>query len=285
MLGHLDLDYASHLLYSTSLNPATVMIAVLYLERLKSLNIDFVHQNTPCDLFLISIVVASKFLFDQGEDEIIYNDEWARLVCMNLQDFTALELEFLQAINWSCYVDSDTFLKQLTKFEGLVSLNESIKRSPGMFHLTYNEIISCFEYITLHCNHKQKLFLNNLNIFVKAILLMSSAYIALIFATSLSLLLVTNHERSLVVSESSFEIPVHSLSNTTLEFKYSPQKNSLTMDDLFEDVVIGPNETTLEYYPSERSSRTNSHVFWKTMYLDEIRITHRQFEFPDNWRL
>lgn len=143
-LGELDVYYASHILHQASISPASIMIAVLYLERLKSTNADYVSKNTSSELFLISLVVASKFLFDKGENEAVYNDQWAEFSNFELDDLNKIEKDFLAAIEWACFVDQTEFNKLLVKFEGLVSLREHLKRSRGP--LTYTESLCLFDY-------------------------------------------------------------------------------------------------------------------------------------------
>ena len=88
-------------------------------------------------------MVASKFLFDKGENELIYNDEWASIADLDTEDLNKIEREFLNALNWSCYVNQQTFMEQLVKFEALISANEIFKRSPNT--MTYVELISIFK--------------------------------------------------------------------------------------------------------------------------------------------
>ena len=89
-------------------------------------------------------MIASKFLFDDGEDDEVFNDEWAASANIDVKQLNRLEREFLKAINWSLFVDCQTFLRQLSKVEALISLNESSKRvTTGM---TYTELLALFNY-------------------------------------------------------------------------------------------------------------------------------------------
>lgn len=85
-------------------------------------------------------MVASKFLFDDGEDEEVFNDEWAASGSMELKALNRLEREFLGAIDWDLHVDPATFFAQLSVIETLVTWNQARKRVPHGF--TYNELIS-----------------------------------------------------------------------------------------------------------------------------------------------
>lgn len=84
-----------------------------------------------------------------------------------------MEREFLNALNWFCYVDQQSFMDQLTKFEGLVSINEFLKRSKS--NMTYTELLSLFDY--LKYRHKDDLGIwNDITDFVKSICIYSLAY-------------------------------------------------------------------------------------------------------------
>ena len=55
-------------------------------------------------------MVASKYLYDEGIDEEVFNDEWAESAKMEVEDLNELERHFLQAIvscltqlwDWDC---------------------------------------------------------------------------------------------------------------------------------------------------------------------------------------
>lgn len=42
--------------------------------------------------------MASKYLYDDGEEDEVFNDEWATSAAITLQDLNQAELEFLTAI-------------------------------------------------------------------------------------------------------------------------------------------------------------------------------------------
>ena len=43
-------------------------------------------------------MLASKYLYDEGVDEEVYNDEWAEAASMRTDDVNTIEREFLRAI-------------------------------------------------------------------------------------------------------------------------------------------------------------------------------------------
>lgn len=62
-LGNLDVNYAAHILHQACISPASIMIAMLYLERIKNTNPDYLRQNSPSELFLVSLVSFFYIVF------------------------------------------------------------------------------------------------------------------------------------------------------------------------------------------------------------------------------
>ena len=54
-----------------------MMLGLLYCERLRQVNPEYLTKISSSDLFVISLVISSKYLNDEGEDDEIFNDEWA----------------------------------------------------------------------------------------------------------------------------------------------------------------------------------------------------------------
>lgn len=211
-LGNLDVDYASHILKQACFPPAmpapTLIIAMIYLDRLKGFKSDYLHQTSPSELFLVSLLIASKWLYDSGEDEIVYNDEWAEFGNLDLEDLNRLERDFLGAIDWSCYVDPDSFERQLAKFEALVALREYLKRTsarqqhhqpgpggPPNLGMTYTELLSLTTYLRTmgstkgEGDHHPKHYWSELIDFAESICICVLAYCAavLIILSSVSI--------------------------------------------------------------------------------------------------
>ena len=92
-------------------------------------------------------MIASKFLFDDGEDEEVFNDEWATAVGIEVKHLNKLEREFLAALDWSCYVDDHTFIEHLILLEAKISLHQLSKRRN--IEMTYSELLTVFDSICL----------------------------------------------------------------------------------------------------------------------------------------
>ncbi|CAH1397651.1 unnamed protein product [Nezara viridula] len=133
-LERLRIEDASDISRNACISPCSLVLAVIYLEQLKSTNPVYVDRVAPSELFLISLMVASKFLNDNGEDDDVLNSEWASSANLSLSDLNRLEKEFLNAIEWKVFVKVDDFWKKLHALETKVALSEGKKR--GWFSYT-----------------------------------------------------------------------------------------------------------------------------------------------------
>lgn len=133
-LERLRIEDASDITRNACISPCSLVLAVIYLEQLKATNPVYVDKVGSSELFLISLMVASKFLNDNGEDDDVLNSEWASSANLSLSDLNRLEKEFLNAIEWKVFVKVDDFWKKLHMLETKVALSEGKKR--GWFSYT-----------------------------------------------------------------------------------------------------------------------------------------------------
>ncbi len=121
-LDRLDVSRTAELSRSTQASPASLVVALLYLERLRATNPSYVGGGVSSpDLFLVSLMVASKFLHDDGEDEEVFNDEWAEAAGMEASELNRKEIEFLEAIGWSVFVEPKEFERMRSRVETAVA--------------------------------------------------------------------------------------------------------------------------------------------------------------------
>jgi len=73
-------------------------------------------------------MIASKFLNDEGGEDEVFNDEWANCAKIDLVQLNQLERDFLTAIDWSLYVDTEEFSSKLEDIEFRVARAETLKR-------------------------------------------------------------------------------------------------------------------------------------------------------------
>uniref|UniRef100_A0A6G1R6V7 Protein CNPPD1 n=1 Tax=Hypotaenidia okinawae TaxID=2861861 RepID=A0A6G1R6V7_9GRUI len=121
-----------------------MMLALVYIERLRHRNPEYLQQISSSDLFLISMMVASKYLYDEGEEEEVFNDEWGAAGKVDVQTINTLEMNFLSAIDWSLYTDPRELFEVLSWLEGRVAEKQGMWR--GWF--TYTDLCVLMEQST-----------------------------------------------------------------------------------------------------------------------------------------
>nr|CAG4642511.1 EOG090X069C [Evadne anonyx] len=135
-LERLCFDFAADLSREACLSPCSLVLAMIYLDRLRKKNPNYVSSIPSSKLFLISVMVASKFLNDEGEEDEVFNTDWANSAKMDIKELNKLEREFLLAIDWSLFVDEEDFSETLLQIECKVARQESLKRG----WLTYTDV-------------------------------------------------------------------------------------------------------------------------------------------------
>lgn len=171
----LDASYAMAVSRRAKISPCTLMMGILYSERLRQKNPDYLKRVSSSDLFLISMMVASKYLYDEGEDEEVFNDDWAKAGNRTVNEVNKLEMEFLASIDWSLFISNEDFLDFVNKVESRVATTHGLGR--GWF--TYGDLGTLLDNVN---------FLKTLGIFRMEILKVFCAC-ALAYIMSLSLAL------------------------------------------------------------------------------------------------
>jgi len=120
-LGRLDMARAAEMTRTACVGPSSLVLALLYLDRLRKRNPDYLTSISSADLFLVSMMVASKFLHDDGEEDEVFNDEWAQSGGMDAKEMNKLEIEFLAAIDWRIFVNTEEFQDAVKKVERDIS--------------------------------------------------------------------------------------------------------------------------------------------------------------------
>lgn len=140
-IRRLQKKYAAHVSREACISPCSMMLALVYIERLRHRNPEYLQQISSSDLFLISMMVASKYLYDEGEEEEVFNDEWGAAGRLDVQTVNNLEMNFLRAIDWSLYTQPREFFEVLQWLEGRVAEQQGMKR--GWF--TYTDLTTLLE--------------------------------------------------------------------------------------------------------------------------------------------
>ncbi|XP_026060575.1 protein CNPPD1 [Carassius auratus] len=133
--------YAAHVAREACISPCAMMLALIYIERLRHRNPEYLQQISSSDLFLISMMVASKYLYDEGEEEEVFNDEWGTAAKLDVQTVNTLEMNFLNAIDWNLFTEPSDFFKVLSQVESSIAERQGMKR--GWF--TYTDLCVLLE--------------------------------------------------------------------------------------------------------------------------------------------
>jgi len=137
-LGRLDVGRAAEVTRTSCVGPSSLVLALLYLDRLRRNNPDYLTTISSADLFLVSMMVASKFLHDDGEEDEVFNDEWATSGGMDTKELNKLEINFLSAMDWRVFVKKDEFLGVVESVEEDIALRQVAERGWA----TYTELTS-----------------------------------------------------------------------------------------------------------------------------------------------
>ncbi|XP_062972831.1 protein CNPPD1 [Elgaria multicarinata webbii] len=140
-IRRLQKKYVSRVSREACISPCSMMLALVYIERLRHRNPEYLQQISSSDLFLISMMVASKYLYDEGEEEEVFNDEWGAAGKVDVQTMNTLEMNFLSAIDWSLYTDPKELFEVLSWLEGSVAERQGVRR--GWF--TYTDLCVLME--------------------------------------------------------------------------------------------------------------------------------------------
>lgn len=143
-LDLLDMDYVSSVTEFTRVSPCAMILALIYLERLQLKNTDYLESVTPSGLFVVTMLVASKFLFED-EDDIVTNQIWAELLNMDVKELNHLEQNFLAAIDWKLYVKTSEYFQYLSDIEKMIAIQQSSLR--GWF--SYSDAYSILQDVAV----------------------------------------------------------------------------------------------------------------------------------------
>jgi hypothetical protein len=167
--GRIDMDWAAAVSRDVVMSPSSLMLGMTYAKRLKKKDSPYRHKISSSDLFLVSVMMASKFLYDEGEEDSVVNDEWAASSHMEVDELNQLERNFLAAMDWELYVNMDEFWASLSAAEQQIALKQGNRRG-GSF--TYTDLTVLAN--SALCHSLCRLLLE----VCKVIIICSTAYIA-----------------------------------------------------------------------------------------------------------
>ncbi|KAH8272196.1 hypothetical protein KR018_011099, partial [Drosophila ironensis] len=115
--------------------PCSLIMALIYLDRLNVIDPGYGCRITPQELFVVSLMISTKFY--AGHDERFYLEDWAKEGSMTEGKLKKMELDFLSAIDWNIYISNEHFFEKLSSVERALAEREGLRRG----WLTYSELI------------------------------------------------------------------------------------------------------------------------------------------------
>ncbi|KAL7739264.1 hypothetical protein ACLKA6_008733 [Drosophila palustris] len=127
----------------THATPCSLIMALIYLDRLNIIDPGYGYRITPQELFVVSLMISTKFY--AGHDERFYLEDWAKEGNMSEDKLKEMEIEFLTAIDWNIYISNEQFFDKLSSVERTLAQREGLRRG----WLTYSELMQLLPNFTL----------------------------------------------------------------------------------------------------------------------------------------
>lgn len=130
----------------------SLLTALIFIEKFVNTESapHLLEEMTAVELFTVSLILASKYLYDVDCDHGAYNSEFADAFGMDLEELNQLEIRFLSALDWCCFVSSKEVetIFRATEFGQPVSSNaERLKR--------YARITRFRRTVRTHCKRRK----------------------------------------------------------------------------------------------------------------------------------
>uniref|UniRef100_A0A0N5BVL5 Protein CNPPD1 n=1 Tax=Strongyloides papillosus TaxID=174720 RepID=A0A0N5BVL5_STREA len=235
----LPLDFAVNLSRESCLEPCTMIVSMIYLERIRLLHGDYFRSTSPAELYLSCLIISNKYLQDSACIEHIYNWEWANLVDRDVKDINELEINILQKMDWNIFISINEFQKTMELIEEWIAKynvkNHKFATYTDLFVLS-NRLTGC---------------LDNFREFLKYISIFTTAYVAsvIVLTTTTSALRpwIEESNNSIVTLErpSSINVDIPHTSNVDSKINKLNSDN-VTFENVFDTFIGGDLSETLE---------------------------------------
>ena len=100
-------DYVIRIVKYMKIEESTLILALIYIDRISRKKKIFVNEYNIFRLFFSSVVVATKF----NEDKYQSNSYYAKIGGMELEQLNEMEMEFVIGINFDLFVEAKIFDK------------------------------------------------------------------------------------------------------------------------------------------------------------------------------
>lgn len=238
-----DLSFVFEMSRKRAISPYAIIVALLYLKRLKAKTTQSKYTKsssywscysaknlidsyfkpkqtesetfTNAELCLVSILLASKFLIDEGEQDEIYNDQWAEVADVPVKKINQLERMFLKKMDWELFVSADefwTFTNELTE----KATRKKVKFQLG--NCTYSDLDAL---ISFSSQFSPESILKSVKLLLKIIFVCSSTLLYVTLSTYFVSTCVILIKNQLVNSNNQFN-GLTKLSNTSISQPNEP---------------------------------------------------------------
>uniref|UniRef100_A0A8R1HWF1 Protein CNPPD1 n=1 Tax=Caenorhabditis japonica TaxID=281687 RepID=A0A8R1HWF1_CAEJA len=126
-------------------DPCTLVVALVYLDRLRVQNKEFFETTDPASLYIPALVLASKYMHDADTYDRVSNSEWAESLNMNADELNAKEWELVKKLDWNVSVKNEEFENYLESMEKWVAGSFMQKND----FATYNELLQLSSMIPI----------------------------------------------------------------------------------------------------------------------------------------
>ena len=110
-------DYLTRLSQFTKINESTIILILIYIDRIGKINKFILTYRNIYKLILVSMVIAIKY----NEDNFFSSEVYAKLGGLSVLELNYLEFQFLILIKFSLFIEKDLFNKY---YYNLLSLQE-----------------------------------------------------------------------------------------------------------------------------------------------------------------
>ena len=100
-------DYLTRLSQFTKINESTIILILIYIDRIGKINKFILTYRNIYKLILASMVIAIKY----NEDNFFSSEVYAKLGGLSVLELNYLEFQFLILIKFSLFIEKDLFNK------------------------------------------------------------------------------------------------------------------------------------------------------------------------------
>ena len=100
-------DYLTRLSLFTKINESTIILILIYIDRIGKINKFILTYRNIYKLILASMVIAIKY----NEDNFFSSEVYAKLGGLSVLELNYLEFQFLILIKFSLFIEKDLFNK------------------------------------------------------------------------------------------------------------------------------------------------------------------------------